>query len=120
MFELKVTSHFAAAHHLRDFGGKCEGLHGHNWKVEVAIRAQDTGPSGVVLDFARFKEELNLVLDELDHTDLNRHDHFSRVNPSSEELARYLFGRLRPRVAPAAMWRVTVWESDDAAASYFE
>ncbi len=120
MFRLKVTGHFAAAHRLRDFGGKCEGLHGHNWKVEVEVTAADTGTTGVVLDFARLKEELDRVLEELDHTDLNRHTHFSKVNPSSEELARYIFAKLRGRVSPAHMRQVTVWESDDAAATYFE
>jgi 6-pyruvoyltetrahydropterin/6-carboxytetrahydropterin synthase len=120
MFELKVISHFAAAHRLREFGGKCESLHGHNWKVEVEVRGTDTGPTGVVLDFSRLKAELNAVLDELDHTDLGCHPHFSKVNPSSEELARYIFDRLKGRVEPAALHRVTVWESEEACASYLE
>lgn len=120
MFELRVLGHFAAAHRLREFGGKCEGLHGHNWKVELEVRAQETGPTGVVLDFARLKAELSAVLEELDHKDLSCHEHFSRVNPSSEELARYIYGRLQGRVAPAEMARVRVWESEEACAVYFE
>ena len=120
MFELRVTGHFAAAHRLREFGGKCEGLHGHNWKVEVEVTAAETGPTGVVIDFSRLKEELNGVLEELDHKDLSCHEHFSRVNPSSEELARYIYGKLKGRVSPAALKRITVWESHDACASYLE
>jgi len=120
MFELKICGHFAAAHRLREFGGKCEGLHGHNWKVEVEVQAEETGPTGVVIDFAVLKQALSAVLDELDHKDLNCHEHFNRVNPSSEELARYIFGCLKDKVAPAKLARVTVWESHEACASYFE
>jgi 6-pyruvoyltetrahydropterin/6-carboxytetrahydropterin synthase len=120
MFELKVMGHFAAAHRLREFGGKCEGLHGHNWKVEMEVVAADTGRAGVVVDFARLKEALNGVLEELDHKDLSCHPHFSKVNPSSEELARYVFGRLKGRLDPATLRRVTVWESEEACAAYFE
>jgi len=120
MFELRICGHFAAAHRLREFGGKCEGLHGHNWKVEVEVAGAETGPAGVVIDFSRLKEELNLVLEELDHKDLSCHEHFSRVNPSSEELARYIFNRLKGRLSPAELRRVRVWESEEACASYFE
>lgn len=120
MFLLKVTDHFAAAHRLRDFGGKCEGLHGHNWKVEAEVRGTETGPTGVVVDFSELKHALAAVLDALDHTDLNAHAYFSKVNPSSEELARYIFREMLVRVAPVAMHRVTVWESEEACATYYE
>jgi len=120
VFELKVTGHFAAAHRLREFGGKCEGLHGHNWQVEIAVTADDTGPSGVVIDFARLKEALGQVLEALDHKDLNEHPCFASRNPSSEELARYIYNELKGKVSPARMSRVTVWESHEAAATYLE
>lgn len=120
MFELRVMGHFAAAHRLREFGGKCEGLHGHNWRVEVEVAAAETGPTGVVIDFARLKEELGRVLEELDHKDLSCHEHFARVNPSSEELARFIFDRLKGRVAPATLKLVRVWESEEACAAYCE
>ncbi|HYA01858.1 MAG TPA: 6-carboxytetrahydropterin synthase QueD [Syntrophobacteria bacterium] len=120
MYELKVVTQFAAAHHLRSFRGKCESLHGHNWKVEVVIRGKDLDESGVVVDFAEIKTATSEVLIELDHRYLNEVPFFATHNPSSENIARYLFQRLSERLNdPRVMvTRVSAWESEDACATY--
>jgi 6-pyruvoyltetrahydropterin/6-carboxytetrahydropterin synthase len=120
MYELKVVTDFAAAHNLRNFRGKCESLHGHNWKVEVVIRCRDLDESGVVLDFAEIKAAAREVLTELDHRYLNEVPFFTTHNPSSENIARYLFQRLSERLNDnrVMVTRVSAWESEDACATY--
>jgi 6-pyruvoyltetrahydropterin/6-carboxytetrahydropterin synthase len=122
MYELKIITQFAAAHHLRAFKGKCEQLHGHNWKVEVYLRASQPDETGLVKDFGEIKAVTREVLQRLDHTYLNDQAYFQQENPSSENIARYLFGELsrllddsRTRVS-----KVAVWESDSACAAYWE
>jgi 6-pyruvoyltetrahydropterin/6-carboxytetrahydropterin synthase len=122
MYELKIITQFAAAHHLRAFKGKCEQLHGHNWKVEVYLRASQPDETGLVKDFGEIKAVTWEVLQRLDHTYLNDQAYFQQENPSSENIARYLFRELsrllddsRTRIS-----KVTVWESDTACASYWE
>ncbi len=122
MFELKIITQFSAAHHLRNFKGKCEQLHGHNWKVEVFVRADDLDDTGLVRDFGEIKEAAQEVLQSLDHCYLNELPAFQDQNPSSENIARYLFGELsrslnERRVRVSA---VAVWESDTACATYRE
>jgi 6-pyruvoyltetrahydropterin/6-carboxytetrahydropterin synthase len=120
MYELKILCEFAAAHHLRNFRGKCESLHGHNWKVEVVITGRELDESGVVLDFAELKAAAKEVLIELDHRYLNELPFFATHNPSSENIARYLFERLGERLNDprVKVTRVSAWESEDACATY--
>ncbi len=120
MYELKVVTRFAAAHNLRNFRGKCESLHGHNWKVEVVIRGKDLDETGVVLDFAEIRAATREVLSELDHRYLNEVPFFTTHNPSSENIALYLFQRLSERLNdPRVMvTKVSAWESEDACATY--
>jgi 6-pyruvoyltetrahydropterin/6-carboxytetrahydropterin synthase len=123
MYELKVTSHFAAAHNLREFYGRCENLHGHNWFVEAIVRARDLDKIGLAMDFGIIKKNLNAVLDELDHQYLNEKDEFKVQNPSSENIAKFIFDRLAPQVAASSEGRaklnsVSAWESDNACATY--
>lgn len=121
LYELKVVSDFAAAHNLRDFRGKCENLHGHNWKVEVVVRGTELDSSGVVVDFADIKRATRDLLGELDHKYLNEIPFFKEHNPSSENIARYLFDRLGERLNDGSRWihSVAAWESPDACATYF-
>lgn len=120
MYELKVIGHFAAAHNLRDFYGKCEDLHGHNWKVEVYVTAEELDQAGLVMDFGVIKKNLAGVLDTLDHKYLNELEFFKENNPSSENIARYIFENLAPEISrgPARLTRVSAWESETARASY--
>ncbi len=120
MYELTVRDEFAAAHYLRDYPGACERLHGHNWKVEVCIRAQKLDEIGVALDFKILKRHLKEVLDDLDHRDLNTHPAFQDQNPSSENIARYIFERLAEKLSayPVTLYRVTVCETERSCASF--
>ncbi len=120
IYELKVVSDFAAAHNLRNFRGKCENLHGHNWKVEVVVRGTELDSSGVVLDFAEIKKVIRELLSELDHRYLNDIEFFKEHNPSSENIARYLFDKLAERLNGGSLWihSVSAWESPDACATY--
>lgn len=120
MYELKVTTYFAAAHQLRMVAKKCENLHGHNWKIEVYVSGKELNPAGVLLDFGEIKTAVRDIMDELDHTYLNDLAAFEKANPSSENIARYIAHTLQKKIgAPGiTVSRVTAWESEDAAATY--
>lgn len=122
MYELRVVTQFAAAHQLRDFGGKCENLHGHNWKVEVYVTGDRLEDNGLLIDFRLIKDATKRVLDELDHKFLNELDPFKTMNPSSENIALYIFGSLSQELnnENVKVSKVTAWESDTACASYSE
>ena len=94
MYELKIITQMACAHQLREFEGRCENLHGHNWKIEVFVSGKDLEPNGILIDFKRIKTATEKVIDELDHKFLNDLDYFKEVNPSSENIARYIFETL--------------------------
>ena len=122
LFELKVTSSFAAAHNLRGFRGKCENLHGHNWKVEVVLRGNSLEGNGMLVDFGEIKAATRATLEELDHKYLNELPFFVQNNPSSENIARFLFERLSEKLNTdnRRLHSVTAWESADACATYME
>jgi 6-pyruvoyltetrahydropterin/6-carboxytetrahydropterin synthase len=121
MYELKIISQFAAAHRLENFYGKCEALHGHNWKVEVFIVGEQLDAAGLLLDFGVLKAGTHALLEEIDHKYLNELEPFREQNPSSENLARYLFERLGAALNRDGVQvsRVNVWESDTSCASYY-
>ncbi len=120
MYELKVTSGFAAAHRLTMVGAKCENLHGHNWKVEVILQGDRLDEGGVLLDFGVVKTRLREVMATLDHKFLNDLPMFAGAQPSSERIATYVARELQERIGPAAarVTRVSAWESDDACATF--
>jgi 6-pyruvoyltetrahydropterin/6-carboxytetrahydropterin synthase len=122
MYELKIITQMACAHQLREFEGRCESLHGHNWKIEVVVTGEDLEPNGILIDFKKIKTATEKVVDELDHRFLNDMDHFKEVNPSSENIARYIFKALSRSLdsQKARVSTVTAWESDTACASYTE
>ena len=120
MYELKVVTQFSAAHQLRNFGGKCEELHGHNWKIEVIVRGEKLDSAGLLIDFKELKECTNKILEELDHSFLNELPSFRNRNPSSENIAAYIFEKLSDTLDGnhIEVTKVTAWESDTASASY--
>ncbi len=121
MYKIKVLSHFSGAHRLRYLHGKCEELHGHNWKVEVSVASNRLNKEGVVIDFNMLKQKVEKVLEPLDHTYLNDLPHFSGREPSSENIAKYVFDRLRGELKgrQVVLKEVTAWESETSCATYF-
>ena len=120
MYEATITRSFSAAHVLKDIGGKCEGLHGHNFDVEVSLAAVDLNKEGLLIDFRILKEWTDEILDCLDHKHLNDLPYFKDKNPSAENLARFIYDRISDKVKlkNIDVSRVTVWESEKARASY--
>ena len=120
MYELVINAEFSAAHNLRNYEGKCEALHGHNWRVEVFVRADTLGEGGMVLDFRILREETEQVLESLDHQYLNDLPYFQKEEPSSENIARYIYEALEERLLPHHVkpHKVTAWESERAGASF--
>jgi 6-pyruvoyltetrahydropterin/6-carboxytetrahydropterin synthase len=121
MFEITVYSHFSGAHRLRCLRGRCEKLHGHNWKIEVSVVSNRLNQEGIVLDFGILKQKVEKILKTLDHTYLNDLPYFTKKEPSSEHIAKYLFDKLKPELNryPVKLKRVTAWESDTSSATYW-
>ncbi len=118
MYSIKIELYFSSAHFLRDYKGKCEELHGHNWKVEANVESGKLAKSGMVVDFHDLKNKLNAVLERLDHKCLNDLSYFKKVNPTSENIAQYIYNNLKSEVENLKL--VTVWESHNCCASYYE
>jgi 6-pyruvoyltetrahydropterin/6-carboxytetrahydropterin synthase len=120
IYEVKIITDFAAAHNLRNFRGKCENLHGHNWKVEVVIRGDKLNESGVLVDFGEVKLFTRELLAELDHKYLNDIPFFKDANPSSENIARFISEGLAKKIdkGDRKICSVSAWESADACATY--
>ncbi len=121
MYELTVESAFSAAHRLREYRGKCENLHGHNWRVEVTIASKQLDKRGMVIDFRKLKEKLGSILDKLDHTYLNELSEFKKINPTSENIASYIYSRLKKLITgkKITVKKVSVWETKDTSATYW-
>jgi len=122
LYELKIVTHMAAAHQLREYEGQCEKLHGHNWKIEVCLTGTELGEDGLLIDFRRVKEAAAAILEKLDHTFLNEVEPFRSINPSSENIARYIFQFLSRDLndQKVGVSKVTAWESETACATYME
>lgn len=123
IWRLTVRGEFSAAHALRHYQGKCENMHGHNYAVEMSVEGENLTPdTEFVADFSELKRLLKAELATLDHTDLNVTPPFDRINPSSENLARYLWQRLEPhlRDLPVRLIGVTVSETGAQSATYCE
>lgn len=99
MYRLSVSDSFSAAHKLCGYEGACRNLHGHNWKVKVCLASAELDEIGMALDFGVIKELLTKILDELDHAYLNDLPAFKDQNPTSENLARYIFERFEKEFA---------------------
>jgi len=117
MYNIKVEGNFSSAHNLRGYKGRCEDLHGHNWKVEVLVSCRDLDKLGMVMDFRVVKDKLNLILDKMDHAYLNNIAYFKKVNPTSENIAKYIFDSMKAKIPKVTS--VTVWESDNSCATYY-
>jgi len=120
MYLLIVREDFSAAHRLLSTGGKCAELHGHNWKVEVQVCAEELDESGMAIDFHDLKARTREIVEELDHRYLNDLPAFQRRNPTAENIARYIYEGLAQRLGQGRveMDQVRVWESETTAATY--
>ncbi len=122
MYEITVTREFSSAHYLCDYEGKCAQLHGHNWKVAISFRGKELAANGILIDFLDIGKALDGLIDKLDHSVINNVQPFDRLNPTSENLARWFYtevGKNMPENVPKPH-KVTIWESPDACASYWE
>lgn len=118
MFEVKIESHFSAAHHLLNYEGNCENQHGHNWKVEVTAVGEELNKSNILIDFKVLKKKVNEILDKLDHKDLNTLPEFKNQSPSSEFISRFIYKELKSSIPQIS--QVSVWETERAVATYKE
>lgn len=130
MYEVRVTADFAAAHFLRDYNGKCENLHGHNYKVYAHVRGEKLNKGGMLMDFSALKKALREVCKNLDHTNLNDMSVFEQ-NPSAERIATYIFDQIiglvkkenidlsyMPGKKEPWLWAVDVFETETSRARY--
>ena len=121
MFELVIETDFSAAHNLREYKGQCEKLHGHNWKVQVVLKAEKLDNLGMVMDFRDAKKIIGEILNKFDHTYLNDLPDFKVLNPTTENLSKILYTELKSDLPKGVkVDRVTTWESDRCGATYFE
>jgi 6-pyruvoyltetrahydropterin/6-carboxytetrahydropterin synthase len=123
VYRLQVTTQFSSSHQLRNYGGKCEELHGHNFTVQAEVEGSRLEPdTGILIDFKVLKARLNQVVDPLDHTHLNELPQFEDLNPSSENLARHIYQELDKTLAGTGVKvrRVSVSEKESSTAVYME
>lgn len=122
MFEVYVKTHFSAAHSLKGYPGDCARVHGHNWVIEVFVQCKELDEIGIGIDFRDVEQAARDVLEGLDHFHLNELPAFRDVNPSSENIAKFLYTGLSERLnsETAKVSRVKVYETPGAGASYWE
>lgn len=122
IYEIYVKDHFAAAHALRGYDGNCSNLHGHNWIIEAYIRSKKLNKLGIGIDFRDVKAVLNDVLSKLDHTNLNDIAEFGAINPTSENLAKFLYSELSLRLNTdyIKVKKIMVFESPGCGSAYWE
>jgi 6-pyruvoyltetrahydropterin/6-carboxytetrahydropterin synthase len=122
MFEIYVEGSFSAGHALRGYKGKCENQHGHNYKVRLTLEGPALNSTGLLCDFLVLKQSMREVMASLDHKYLNEQSPFDLLNPSAENLAKYFYDeasrRFPPREEGPRLASVTVWETENTAATY--
>ncbi|MGI4758714.1 MAG: 6-carboxytetrahydropterin synthase QueD [Janthinobacterium lividum] len=125
MFEVTVEAHFSSGHYLREYYGKCENPHGHNYRVLVTLAGKELESNGLLLDFKVLKEILKPVVNYLDHQMINDLEPFTTLNPSAENLAKYFFDKTSEKLSDVTGGRVrvkssTIFETDTSQATYYE
>ena len=126
MYEITVEAGFSSGHYLRNYYGKCENPHGHNYKVFVTLQGRELDETGLLLDFKLLKQVMRPVIDRLDHQMINDLEPFKmELNPSAENLARYFYEQTSQQMREMTGGRVTVkdctmFETDTSSARYYE
>ena len=119
MFEVSVEQTFAAGHALRNYKGKCENVHGHNYRIRVTVEGDHLDETGLLVDFGDLKRELRATIERLDHQFINDVPPFDVRNPSAENIAFYFYEQLGPSLTKGArITEIKVWETDTSAAAY--
>ncbi len=120
MYTVTVRAVFSAAHRLRDYKGKCEALHGHNWVVEMTAGVRQLDKTGMVVDFSTLKKGLMDFVEKLDHKLINELEPFTEINPTSENIARFIYEGMEEfcRREGIELIKVTVWETAGSSATY--
>lgn len=121
-YRLKVLTEFASAHTLRDYPGDCSRMHGHNWKVELEAETSKLDETGMGIDFRKMKDAANEVGNELDHRYLNDLEPFTKINPTAENIAAYMYHEISSRLnnETIKVCALTLWETDRACVRYSE
>jgi 6-pyruvoyltetrahydropterin/6-carboxytetrahydropterin synthase len=125
MFELTVEREFSSGHFLRNYHGRCENPHGHNYKVRITLAGAELDKAGLLLDFKLLKQVMRPVIDRIDHQMLNELEPFTTINPSAENIARYFYDQTNQQLSDMTEGRVrvkdcTIWETDTTSATYYE
>lgn len=120
MFELSIKGDIASGHYLRGYEGRCRDLHGHTWQVEVVVMSGRLDKTGMVADFLVLKKKLKEFLETIDHVCLNDLPYFQKINPTTENIARYIYQNFGRDIAPLKIKRVQVWESGTSGVAYYE
>ncbi len=124
MYTLTVEDTFSSAHQLRGYKGKCENIHGHNWRVALSVRGKELNEIGILVDFHEIKKILKEVLFIIDHKNINEVEPFTEINPSSENLAQFIFHRTKSIIEKSydgiETYSVRVWESTTSSCTYQE
>jgi len=122
MFTLAIEDNFSSAHQLRAYQGKCENLHGHNWKIILKVKGEKLNNIGLLIDFKDLKQILKKILNNLDHQNINTIYPFDKLNPSSENIAKYIFEQVEKIILQTfpeiEVDSVTVWESNTSRCTY--
>jgi len=121
MFEVTIEQTFAAGHALRNYHGKCENVHGHNYRCQLTLAGEQLDDTGLLMDFVELKRVLLSVIDRLDHQWLNDYPPFNVLNPSAENIAKYIYDEVRQGIRAADGVRiesVRLWETDTSSATY--
>lgn len=125
MYEVTVDDTFSAGHYLRNYKGKCENPHGHNYKVQVTLKGRELDKAGLLLDFRDLKHVMKHVIERLDHKMINDVEPFTVLNPSAENLAKFIYDQSNERLREhthnrVSVKQVTIWETDTSVATYYE
>jgi 6-pyruvoyltetrahydropterin/6-carboxytetrahydropterin synthase len=125
MYEVTVEADFSSGHYLRNYHGKCENPHGHNYKVRVTLQGKELDKAGLLLDFKLLKQVMRPVVERIDHQMLNEIEPFTELNPSAENIAKYFYDQTNEQLAEMTKGRVrvkdcTIWETDTTTATYYE
>ncbi len=124
MFEVTVEQTFAAGHALREYKGKCENVHGHNYRVQITVEGERLNRIGLLVDFVELKRIVREVIERLDHQFINDLEPFTVINPSAENLAKYFYDEVSSRMAtdngdaPTRIAQIKIWETDTSIAVY--